>query len=53
MLGELNTDMIEGLLKSQFLGRIGCHAKGVTYIVPVHYAYEAPYIYAHSVKDRH
>lgn len=50
MLGELNPEMVEELLKTQLLGRIGCHAEGVTYIVPVHYAYDAPYIYANSAK---
>ena len=50
MLGELNPEMAEELLKTQLLGRIGCHADGVTYVVPVHYAYEAPYIYANSAK---
>ena len=48
MLGELNTEMIEQLLKIQLFGRIGCHADGITYVVPVNYIYEAPYIYAHS-----
>lgn len=50
MLGELNPEMVEEMLKTQLLGRIGCHADGVTYIVPVHYAYEAPYLYANSAK---
>ncbi|MCC8425509.1 pyridoxamine 5'-phosphate oxidase family protein [Mucilaginibacter sp. UR6-11] len=48
MLGELNTTMLEDLLSTQLLGRIGCHADGITYIIPVNYVYEAPYIYAHS-----
>lgn len=48
MLGELNPEMVEQLLKRQLLGRIGCHADGMTYVVPVHYAYDAPYIYANS-----
>lgn len=48
MLGELNTNMLEDLLETQLLGRIGCHADGLTYIIPVHYVYEPPYIYAHS-----
>lgn len=50
MLGELNKDALEELLQTQFLGRIGCHANGITYIVPVHYIYETPYIYAHSAR---
>ena len=50
MLGELDNNMLEELLKSQLLGRIGCHADGITYIIPVHYVYEPPYIYAHSAE---
>jgi len=50
MLGELNLDALENLLYTEFLGRIGCHADGITYIVPVHYIYEPPYVYAHSAK---
>jgi nitroimidazol reductase NimA-like FMN-containing flavoprotein (pyridoxamine 5'-phosphate oxidase superfamily) len=50
MLGELNTEMLEELLKTQLLGRIGCHADGITYIVPVHYVYEPPYLYASSAR---
>jgi hypothetical protein len=48
MLGELDNNTMEELLKTELLGRIGCHNNGITYIVPVHYAYESPYIYAHS-----
>ncbi|UKJ06352.1 pyridoxamine 5'-phosphate oxidase family protein [Solitalea lacus] len=48
MLGALNTIEIEELLKSQTIGRIGCHANDTTYIVPVSYAYDGEYVYAHS-----
>jgi nitroimidazol reductase NimA-like FMN-containing flavoprotein (pyridoxamine 5'-phosphate oxidase superfamily) len=48
MLGKLNEDQQEELLKTQLLGRIGCSADGITYIVPVNYLYKSPYIYAHS-----
>jgi len=48
MLGELDNNALDELLKTQLLGRIGCHSDGITYIVPVHYVYEPPYIYAHS-----
>jgi nitroimidazol reductase NimA-like FMN-containing flavoprotein (pyridoxamine 5'-phosphate oxidase superfamily) len=40
MLRELNDHQIETLLKDQFIGRIGCHLAGVTYIVPVNYVYD-------------
>lgn len=48
MFGKLNTDQIEELLKSQIIGRIGCHANGITYVVPVSYAYDGAYIYGHT-----
>ncbi|MGF7080260.1 pyridoxamine 5'-phosphate oxidase family protein [Mucilaginibacter sp. UYCu711] len=50
MLRELNDYQIEALLKDQLVGRIGCHAAGVTYIVPVNYVYDGTDIYCHSVK---
>ena len=30
------------------IGRIGCSANGLTYVVPISYAYDNRYIYAHS-----
>jgi hypothetical protein len=50
MLGELNTRQIEDILYSQSIGRLGCHADGVTYVVPVTYAYDGRYVYAHTAK---
>lgn len=50
MLGELDGLQIEDLLMSLPIGRIGCHADGITYIVPVNYVYEDDTIYAHSKK---
>jgi nitroimidazol reductase NimA-like FMN-containing flavoprotein (pyridoxamine 5'-phosphate oxidase superfamily) len=50
MLGKLNEAQIEDLLMSLPVGRIGCHAEGTTYIVPVNYFYDGKAIYAHSGK---
>lgn len=50
MLGELNKDQIENLLKALPVGRIGCHADGVTYIVPVNYSYDGMNLYIHSAR---
>ena len=36
---ELTPDEIEEFLHSQRIARLGCHAGGETYIVPVIYAY--------------
>ena len=48
MFGKLNTDETEELIHHQFIGRIGCHADGLTYIVPVSYAYDGTYIYGRT-----
>lgn len=52
MLGELNKKEIVGLLERQFIGRLGCHLNGETYIVPVNYVYQNNAIYAHSGEGR-
>ncbi|PJJ83581.1 pyridoxamine 5'-phosphate oxidase family protein [Mucilaginibacter auburnensis] len=52
MLGELNEQQINDLLRKQVTGRIACHAKGVTYIVPVNYVYDGEYIYSHSSEGK-
>ena len=48
MLGELSKREIITLLESQFIGRIGCHVNGETYIVPVNYVYQNNAIYAQA-----
>ncbi|MCD0487825.1 pyridoxamine 5'-phosphate oxidase family protein [Pedobacter sp. MC2016-14] len=48
MLGELNENQIEDLLKQQATGRLGCHAHGITYVVPINYVYRDGCIYGHS-----
>ena len=48
MFGKLNTDEIDRLLSNQLVGRIGCHDDGITYVVPISYAYDGTNIYAHS-----
>ncbi|HLT71198.1 MAG TPA: pyridoxamine 5'-phosphate oxidase family protein [Cyclobacteriaceae bacterium] len=48
MLGELSEQQIDEVLNSQVVGRIGCYGEGTVYVVPVTYAYQDGYIYAHS-----
>ncbi|GAB5525895.1 MAG: pyridoxamine 5'-phosphate oxidase family protein [Roseivirga sp.] len=48
MLGVLNNEQIDTLLRSELVGRIGCHGEGMTYIVPVAYAYDGENIYGHT-----
>ena len=52
MLGELNKREIIDLLESEFIGRLGCHLDGETYIVPINYVYQKNAIYAHSGEGR-
>jgi hypothetical protein len=47
-LGELNREEIDQLLSTQVIGRIGCHADGRTYVVPIAYAWDGEAIYVHS-----
>lgn len=44
-LGSLNHDEIDHLLRTEIVGRIGCHADGTTYVVPVTYVYAHGCIY--------
>ncbi len=48
MFGELDDNQIEEVLHRQIVGRIGCHADGITYVVPISYGYDGESIYAHT-----
>lgn len=50
MLGKLKPEETEQLLANNFIARIGCHADGTTYIVPISYAYDGKYAYMHSME---
>lgn len=50
MLGELSNPQVEQVLHEGLIGRIGCHAYGKTYVVPITYAYDGTYVYAHSAE---
>lgn len=50
MLGRLDDDQIEHLLRSETVGRIGVHADGRTYVVPISYVYDGGVIYAHAAE---
>jgi nitroimidazol reductase NimA-like FMN-containing flavoprotein (pyridoxamine 5'-phosphate oxidase superfamily) len=46
--GALSDEQVDAVLRSEVVGRIGCHADGKTYVVPVVYAYDGSAIYGHS-----
>jgi nitroimidazol reductase NimA-like FMN-containing flavoprotein (pyridoxamine 5'-phosphate oxidase superfamily) len=48
MLGELTSGEIDGVFRSEAIGRIGCYAFGRPYVVPITYAYDGVAIYGHS-----
>jgi nitroimidazol reductase NimA-like FMN-containing flavoprotein (pyridoxamine 5'-phosphate oxidase superfamily) len=52
MRGELSSDEIEELLRSETIGRIGCHARGMNYVVPVTYVFYDGCVYGHSSPGR-
>lgn len=52
MLGDLNKRQIIDLLERQVFGRLGCHANGETYVVPINYVYRNNAIYAHSANGK-
>jgi nitroimidazol reductase NimA-like FMN-containing flavoprotein (pyridoxamine 5'-phosphate oxidase superfamily) len=48
MIEQLSQPQIEQLLHEQVIGRVGCHALGRTYVVPVTYAYIDGDIVSHT-----
>jgi uncharacterized protein len=48
MIGELSAPEIEDVLMGNVIGRIGAHAFGRTYVVPITYAYDGKAVYGHS-----
>lgn len=52
MIRELERGEIDELLRAQVVGRVGCHAAGETYVVPVIYAYDGDAVYVLTVEGR-
>ncbi len=52
MLGELDDDQVEAVLRAEVVGRIGCHDAGRPYVVPITYAYDGDAVYGHSVEGQ-
>ena len=49
---ELTRAEVDALLHAQVVGRIGCHAGGLTYVVPVIYAYDGDAVYVASTEGQ-
>ena len=52
MFGTLTSAETEKVLEGQIIGRIGCYADNVCYIVPICYAYDGIFIYAHTQEGK-
>jgi uncharacterized protein len=44
----LTEEQIDQVLHTEVVGRIGCHAGGKTYVVPIAYTYDGQHIYGHT-----
>ena len=52
MIEDLTAEEVQAFLREQAVGRIGCHADGETYIVPVIYAYDGECVYVQTIEGR-
>lgn len=43
---------IDAFLRRQLIGRVGCHADGRTYVVPVIYVWDGEFVYVQSIEGR-
>jgi len=52
MISKLSRAEIDELLRDQVVGRLGCHTGGLTYVVPVIYAYDGDGLYVASIEGQ-
>ena len=52
MIETLSPEETDALLREQVVGRVGCHADGLTYVVPVIYAYDGEAITVATVEGQ-
>lgn len=50
MIGQLTTEQVEDVLRSNILGRIGCRDGDKIYVVPITYLYDGRAIIGHSLE---
>ena len=48
MFKNLDKEQIESVIYENITGRLGCHADGKTYVIPVSYAYDGKCIYVRT-----
>ncbi|MEO9209573.1 MAG: pyridoxamine 5'-phosphate oxidase family protein [Ginsengibacter sp.] len=52
MFDVLNKEQIKEVITNNFIGHLGCHADGKSYIVPISYAFDGIHIYARTFEGR-
>jgi nitroimidazol reductase NimA-like FMN-containing flavoprotein (pyridoxamine 5'-phosphate oxidase superfamily) len=52
VIEELGEQEIDSFLREQVVGRVGCHADGETYVVPVLYVWDGQCVYVQSIEGR-
>jgi len=52
VIEELDEREIDACLRRQRVGRVGCHAGGRTYVVPVIYVWDGECVYVQSIEGR-
>lgn len=52
MIEKLTQEQIDSVLKKTLIGRIGCHADGETYVVPISFVYEDKAIYCYTTEGK-
>jgi nitroimidazol reductase NimA-like FMN-containing flavoprotein (pyridoxamine 5'-phosphate oxidase superfamily) len=52
MIETLTREETDALLREQVVGRVGCHADGLTYVVPVIYAYDGETVTVATVEGQ-
>ena len=52
MIEELSPAEIDAFLEEEVVGRIGCHADGLTYVVPVYFAYDGEAFLVQSIEGQ-
>src|ERR1035438_2378691 len=52
MIIEMSPGEIKEFVRSQKVGRVGCHLEGETYVVPVIYGWDADCIYVYTTEGK-
>jgi len=52
VIEELSPGEVDALLRDAVVGRVGCHVDGLTYVVPVIYAYDGDAIWVVTVEGQ-